>query len=90
MQQLAWKLSTALTFVTVMKLRGVIGCSWCKRLSSLQVTAHPCGVQVSRAAPAALLACSGVCTFVSPWWLVRVQSHRVSIAGPWDIAEVPD
>ena len=44
---------------------------------------------VSRTAPAAFLAASGVCTLVSPWWLVGVQDQRVKIGGPWDIAEVP-
>ena len=45
--------------------------------------------RVSPHAPAAFLAASGTCTFVAPWWLAGVQRHQISVAGPWDIADVP-
>ena len=56
----------------------------CMELAAAAMLTH-----VSSSAPLALLACLGLSSFVSPWWLVSVQKHRMSVAGPWDIADVP-
>lgn len=61
---------------------------WQVLTACMELAAAGMLTQVSRAAPLTLLACVGLTGFVAPWWLVGVQKHKLSIAGPWDTPEV--